>query len=71
MDFNNKLIVDSTGSQQYWHFVEYPMLGLRNTSKHTGQTYLIIQDGTLYGHLQYQSNKHKVTFPTGAMPMTE
>lgn len=71
IDFSNKLTVDTAGSQQRWHFVEYPEVGIGNASKHAGQIYLITQGSTLCGHLQCESNEHKVAFLTGAMPMTE
>lgn len=47
------------------------MIGGTNTTKYLGQTYLIIKDSTLYGHLLYQTAKHKLAFIIGAMSMTE
>ena len=57
--FHNKLTVDKHNVQQRWRAVEYPALGTGNTTKHDGQTYLIINDGTLFGHLDHQSTKNK------------
>ena len=71
MDYNKKLINDSTGAQQDWYTVEYPKDGNGNTTKYTEQTYLSMNDGTLYDHLQHQSNKHKSAFLTGAMDIIE
>ena len=51
--FNNNLTVDKHNSQQAWRTVEYPALGLGNTTKHDGQTYLIMNDGTLFSHLDH------------------
>ena len=71
VDFSKKLTLDSIGAQQHWHLVEYPEVGGTNTTKHPGKTFLIIKKVTLYGQLLYQTNKYKVAFLTGAMPMTE
>ena len=51
--------------------VEYPELSVGNTIKHDGQTYVFINNGTLYGYLDLQSNKNKSVFLSGAMDMTE
>ena len=51
--------------------VEYSELGIGNTTKHYGQTYVVMNDGTLYGHLDHQSNKNQSAFLFGAMDMTE
>ena len=50
--------------------MEYPALGTGNTTKHDGQTYLIMNDGTLFSHLDHQSTKNKTAFITGAPDMT-
>lgn len=71
MGINNKLTVNSTGVQQDWCMVEYPELGIGNKTKHTGQTYLIMNDSILFGHLQHQSYKYKSAFLTSVMDMTE
>ena len=69
--YHNDLIVDKHNSKQKWRTVEYPALELGNTTKHHGQTYLIMNDGTLFGHLDHQSTKNKTGFITGAPDMTE
>jgi len=71
VDFHNKLTVDQHGARQHWRTVEYPKLGIGNTTKHDGQTYVVMNDGKLYGHLDYQSNKNKSASLSSAMDMTE
>jgi len=51
--------------------VEYPTIRTGNTTKHAGQTYVVMNDGTLYGHLDHQLNKYKSAFLSGALDMTE
>ena len=58
-------------SKQKWRTVEYPALGTGNSTKHDGQTYLIINDCTLFGHLDPQSTKYTTAFITGAPDMTK
>ena len=53
---HNKLTQDQHGATQKWRTVEYPALGTSNTSNYDGQTYVIMSDGTINGHLDYQSN---------------
>ena len=69
--YQNDLTKNNHGSIQKWRTIKYPALGTGNTTKHDGQTYLIMNDGTLYGHLYYQSTKNKTAFITGAPGMTE
>ena len=52
-DFYNDLTDDQHGARQYWRTVEYPAIGTGNTKKHAGQTYMVMNDGTLYGHLDH------------------
>ena len=47
--------------------VLYHTLNSGNTTKHDGQTYLIMNDGTLSGHLDYQLTKNKTVFITGPL----
>ena len=70
-DYHNDLTTDQHDAQQHWRTVEYPAIGTGNTTKHDGQTYVIMNDGTLYGHLDHQSNKNKSAFLSGALDMTE
>ena len=56
---------------QNWYTVEYPELGIGNTTAHAGQTYLCMLDGSIYSHLDYQNNKHKSAFLAGAPVMTD
>ena len=65
--YHNDLTVAKHNAKQKWRPVEYPALGTDNTTKHDGQTYLIMNDGALYGHLDYQSTKNKTAFITGAL----
>ena len=69
--YHNNLTMDKHNVTQKWRTVEYPAIGTGNTTKHDGQTYVIMSDGTLYGHLDYQSNKNKSAFLSGALEMTE
>ena len=69
--YNNKLTVDKHGAMQNWYTVEYPELGIGNTTAHAGQTYLCMLDGSIYSHLDYQNNKHKSAFLAGAPVMTD
>ena len=69
--YHINLTMDKHGAKQKWRTVEYPAVGNGNTTKHECQTYVIMGDGTLYGHLDYQSNKNKSAFLTGALEMTE
>ena len=69
--YQNVLTTDKHSAIQQWRTVEYPALGLGNTTKHEGQTYLCMNDGSLFGHLDYQTNKHKSAFLAGAPDMTE
>ena len=63
--YHNDLIKDKYGLIQKWRTVEYPALETGNTTKHDGQTYLIMNDGTLYGHVDYQLTENKTAFVTG------
>ena len=56
---------------QHWNTVEYPELENGNTTVHDGQTYLCMIDGSIYGHLDYQNNRHKSAFLAGTPVMTE
>jgi hypothetical protein len=67
--FNNTLTLDKANVQQDWNFVEYPEVGVG--ADKPGQTYLIMKDGTLFGHLAHQGQKQKLAFVQSAMPMTE
>ena len=69
--YHNDLTLDQHGAKQKWCMVEYLATEAGDTTKHDGQTYMIMSDGTLYGQLNYQSNKNKSTFLTGALDMTE
>ena len=60
--YHNNLTLDKQSAKQKWRTVEYPAIGTGNTTKYDGQTYVIMSDGTLYGHLDYQSNKNKLVF---------
>ena len=51
--YHNDLTIDKHGAKQKWRTVEYPAIGTGNTTKHECQTYVIMSDGTLYGHLDY------------------
>ena len=51
--FYDELTKDKHGATQKLHTVEYPTLGTGNTAKYDGQTYLIMNDGTLYDLLDY------------------
>ena len=68
--YQNDLTKDKHSVIQKLRTVEYPALGLGNTTKHEGQTYLCMIDGSLFGHLDYQTNKHKSAFLAGAPDMT-
>ena len=52
--YHNKLTVDKHGTMQQWYKVEYPEIGVGNTTVHAGQTYLCMLDGSIFGHLDYQ-----------------
>ena len=69
--YHNKLTVDKHGLMQHWNTVEYPENGIGNTTVHQGQTYLCMIDGSIFGHLDYQNNKHKSAFLAGAPLMTD
>ena len=69
--YHNDLTVDEHNARQSWRTVEYPALGTGNTIKHEGQTYLIMNDGSLFGHLDHQSTKNKTAFITGAPNMND
>ena len=69
--YHNKLTVDKHGAMQHWNTVEYPELGNGNTIVHTRQTYLCMLDDSIYGHLDYQNNKHKSVFLASAPLMTD
>ena len=56
---------------QHWNTVEYPKLGLGNTTVYDGQTYFCMIDGSKYDHIDYQNNKHKSAFLASAPVMTE
>ena len=56
---------------QQWNTVEYPENGIGNTTVHQGQTYLCMVDGSIFGHLDYQNNKHKSAFLANAPLMTD
>ena len=68
--YSNVLTTDKHGAVQQWRTVEYPA-NVGNTTKHEGQTYLCMIDGSIFGHLDYQNNKHKSAFLAGAPDMTE
>ena len=69
--YSNVLTTDKQGAIQQWRIIEYPKKGIGNTTKHDGQTYLCMLDGSIFGHLDYQNNKHTSAFLTGAPDMTE
>ena len=69
--FQNEPTVDKHNTKQRWRTVEYPALNTGNTTKYDGQTYLIMNDGTLFGYLDHQLAKNKTAFITGAPDMTE
>ena len=69
--YQNDLTKDKHGVIQQWRTVEYPAIGTGNTTMHDGQTYLCMLDGSIFGHLDYQNNKHKSAFLAGAPDMTE
>ena len=69
--YNNVLTTDKHGTIQDWHMIEYPEIGNGNTTAHDGQTYLCMIDGSIFGHLDYQNNRHKSTFLAGAPGMTK
>ena len=64
--YHNDLTKDKHGAIQKLHTVEYTALGTGNTTRYDGQIYFIMNDGTLYGHLDYQLTKTKTAFITGA-----
>ena len=64
--YHNVLTIDKHGTVQDWRTIEYPEIGLGNTTKHDAQTYLCMLDGSIFGHLDYQNNKHKSAFLAGA-----
>ena len=68
---HQNLMLNKNNTKQKWRTVEYLALGTGNTTKHDGQTYMIMSDGTLYGHFYYQLTKNKSIFLTGAPKMTE
>ena len=45
--YHNNLTQDQHDAKQNWRMVEYPDLGNGNTTKHDGQTYVTMSDGTL------------------------
>ena len=51
--------------------IEYPEIKNGNTTKHNAQTYVCVLDGSIFGHLDYQNNKHKSAFLAGAPDMIE
>ena len=70
--FQNDLTKDKHGTSQQWRTVQYPsIVTAANTTKHEGQTYLVMSDGSTWGHLDYQSNKHKTAFLASAPDMSE
>ena len=69
--YNNVLTTDKHGTIQDWRMIEYPEIGNGNTTKHDAQTYLCMLDGSIFGHLDYQNNKHKSAFLAGAPHMIE
>ena len=69
--YHNDLTVDKHNARQSWRTVEYPALGTGNTTKHEGQTYLLMNDGSLFGHLDHQSTKNKTDFITDAPDMND
>mmetsp|Transcript_8302 Transcript_8302/g.9666 ORF Transcript_8302/g.9666 Transcript_8302/m.9666 type:complete len:108 (+) Transcript_8302:165-488(+) len=69
--YQNDFTKDNHGAIQQWRTVEYPALGLGNTTKHEDQTYLCMIDGSIWGHLDYQNNKQKSAFLNGAPDMTK
>ena len=52
-------------------YSEYSFLGTGNTTKHDGYIYLIMNEGTLFSHLDHQLTKNKTAFITGAPDITE
>ena len=52
--YHNDLMVVKHNAKQKWCTVEYPALETGNTTKHDGQTYLIMNGGTLFGHVDHQ-----------------
>ena len=69
--YHNNLTMDKNNAKQKRRMVKYPTVGTGNAAEHDCQTYVIMGDGTLYGHLDYQLNKNKLAFLTGALEMTE
>ena len=65
--FHNDLMVKKHNTRQEWRTVEYHALGTGNTTKDDGQIYLIMNDGTQFGHLDHQSTKNNTAFITGAL----
>ena len=68
--YQNVLTMDKHGAVQQWRTIKYPSL-ISNTTKHEGQTYLCMNDGSLFSHLDYQTNKQKSVFLAGAPNMTK
>lgn len=50
---------------------EYPFLGTGNTTKHDDHTYLIMNDDTLFSHLDHELTKIKTAFITSTPDITE
>ena len=69
--YHNDLTVDKHNARQKLRTVEYSAFGTGNTTRHDDQTYLIMNDGTLFDHLDHQSTKNKTAFITGAPDMIE
>ena len=44
--YSNVLTTDKHGAIQQWRTIEYPKKGIGNTTKHDGQTYLCMIDGS-------------------------
>ena len=68
--YQNILTTEKHSLIQLWRTIKNPALGAGNTTKHEGQTYLCMSDGSFFGHLDYQTSKYKSVFLAGAPNMT-